>query len=189
MELQQILNVYNKVRSKDISDQDSLHKTMKSTIQKAIENALKSGTDVKAIRTQILYLCRDAFAIPTDLHDWAVTEIEKVLESEEKDEVSIPPCLPSKEEKQPLCLTKDILYHASLCCQAVSTCDTHTFKPFLNRTGHTLNEVSMSILRDKENVDRYIIAKQGNIVYMAFQSESTLSKWIDGPYGSFSDGI
>ena len=44
----------------------------------------------------------------------------------------------------------------------------------------------MSIQREN-TVDRYIIAKQDNVIYMAFQSEPSLSQWIE--HDSFTKGI
>ena len=55
-------------------------------------------------------------------------------------------------------------------------------------TNHLLQEVSMSISSEKKNVDRYIIAKQGNVIYVAFESEPILSWWMDSAYTSFEDG-
>ena len=131
-------------------------------------------------------MCYKSFDVPSKLREWTIQEVEKMCKSVEAVEKS-DPCPPSSDDKKPL-MNKDILYHAGICCQAVSTHTAANFKKFFNGVGHALDEVSMSISQDKANVDRYIIAKQGDIVYMAFQSEPTLSKWIDGPYGSFDNG-
>lgn len=169
----------------DIRDQESLYKTIQSTIQGCTESALKS-VDIQLVRDQMWYLCYTSFDVPTQLRDWAVQEVETMCDGMKENEKP-KPCLPS-QDKKPL-MTKDTLYHAGLCCQAVSTHTAANFKRFFNGVGHKLDEVSMSRSQDKENVDRYIIAKQDDIVYMAFQSEPTLSKWIEGPYGSFANGI
>ena len=84
--------------------------------------------------------------------------------------------------------SKDTLYHASLCCQVVSTSTAGDFRERMQQmSGHMIEEASMSISETKENVDRYLIAKQKNTVYVAFQSEPTLSMWMQ-KYGSFSAG-
>lgn len=171
--------------ARDIPDQESLYKTIQSTIQECTGSALKS-VDMQLVRDQMWYLCYTSFDVPTQLRDWAVQEVEKMCDCVKENEKPKPCPLPS-QDKKPL-MTKDTLYHAGLCCQAVSTRTAANFKKFFNGVGHKLDEVSMSISQDKENVDRYIIAKQGNIIYMVFQSEPTLSKWIEGPYESFAIG-
>lgn len=169
--------------SKDVPDQESVYNTIQGTIHGFIESALKSES-LSLVQDQMWHLCHKSFEIPTQLREWAMEEVEKVARSMKKEEPK--PCPPAPKE-EPL-FTKDSLYHASLCCHIVSTCNTANFKKVLSGSGHNLEEVSLSISQDHENVDRYLIAKQGNVVYMAFQSEPTLSKWMDCKYGSFSNG-
>lgn len=170
--------------SKDISDQESLYKIIQCTIEKCITDALLS-VDIQSVRGQMWHLCHTSFDVPTQLQDWAMQQVNSIQNSANKEEMPKPCSLPVQEEK-PL-LSKDTLYHASLCCQAVSTCTPVNFKKFFNIHGHKLSEVSMSITQDQENVDHYIIAKQDNIIYMAFLSEPALSEWFH--YGSFANGI
>lgn len=190
-DLKEFLQIYNKKLLKGKSDEDSLYKMIEKDIQGAIEDALKTES-VESVRAQMLFLCQTSFDVPIQLREWAVKEIDTVytrVKKEEESQSQSVPSLPSQEEK-PL-LNKDTLYHASLCCQAVSTCTTLNYKNFFSRAGngHSLKEISMSISQDRENVDRYIIAKQeNNVVYMAFQSEPTLMKWIDSSYNSFANG-
>ena len=190
-ELKNGLGFYNKKLSQGKLDEDSLYKLIQKEIQSAIEEAIKSeGIDI--VREQIKYLCQSSFDIPAKLRDWTIQEVDvlyKTIEKEKKTESVLPP--PPTPEEKPL-LSKDTLYHASLCCQAVSTCTAANYQAFFSKAvnGHNLKEVSMSISRDREDVDRYIIAKQENdIVYMAFQSEATLDGWINSSYGSFAEGI
>lgn len=166
-------------------DQESVYNTIQGTIHKFIEGAMKSESIV-SIREQLWHLCHKTFDIPTQLRDWAMEEVDKVAESMKKEEPKL--CSFPTEKEEPL-LSKDSLYHASVCCHIVSTCTTANFKKVLCGTRHSLDEVSMSISQDHENVDRYLIAKQGNTVYMAFQSEPTISRWMECNYGSFSNGI
>lgn len=186
-ELKLFLECHNKLLSKNYSDQGSLYKTMQSTIRGSADTALKYLSP-QVVRNQMWYLCYKSFDVPSELCEWTMQEIEKMcnksVEAVEKPDPGPPSC----EDKKPL-MNKDSLYHAGLCCQAVSTRTAANFKKFFRGVGHTLDEVSMSISQDKENVDRYIIAKQGDVVYMAFQSEPTLSKWINSSYGSFDNGM
>ena len=172
--------------AQEISDKDTLYKVIQDTIQKAIENALTS-TNVQFLREQMYYLCHISFTVPTPLHEWAKQQVEDIYKSFRSfDETK--PYLPSAQEDKPI-LTKDNLYHASLCCVAVSNCNANNYKNFFNNYKHNLKQVSMSRSKDRENVDRYIIAMQDGVVYMAFQSEPTVSRWIDSSYCSFSDGM
>lgn len=179
------LNVMNKILSRDSSDQESLFKAIQDAIRHTIESTLNSE-NVQSIRDQMYNLCYKSFCVPTQYHQWAMQEVDKAYESLRDDDKPACSTLSPVQEENPL-LTKDTLYHASLCCQAVSTCTADNFKPFLNQTGHSLEAASMSISQD-ENGDRCMIAKQGSIVYMAFQSEPTLSRWFQSPYGNFADG-
>ncbi len=161
-----------------------MYNAIQCTIRGFIESALKSES-LSLVRDQMGYLCHKSFDVPTQLRDWAMEEVDKVATSMKKEEPK--PCPTPTIEEKPL-LSKDSFYHASVCCHIVSTCNTATFKKALGGTRHNFDEVSMSISQDHENVDRYLIAKHGNTVYMAFQSEPTLSKWMECNYGSFSNG-
>ena len=186
-ELKEILECYNKQLRKETSDQENLYSCIQDCITSAIEAALKSGDNAESIHQKMRFLCFNTLDVPTKLREWSLQTITKVCHERAIEYRQIPQSLP-KPEEVPL-LTKDTLYHASLCCQAVSTRTAADFKRFLNSRGHKFNEVSMSISQDKENVDSYMIAMRDNIIYMAFQSEQSISKWIDGTYESFEKGM
>ena len=83
----------------------------------------------------------------------------------------------SSEEEQvtelPL-FCEDAVYHASLCCLAVSTKDATNFKGFFDRDfpNHHFEEASLS-----QSHDRYLITKKGNTYFIAFRSEPSFSEW------------
>ena len=167
---------------------------MKDSIHHAIENALKAGEKVECVKKQVRSLCYEHFKVPSHLYKWAQEEVNSVYEallpSKDSKPDIVDPVVPSPSKSQPLLFSKSTLHHAGLCCQAVSTCNAGTCLSFFcdQFTNHNLQEVSMSISSEKKNVDRYIIAKQGNIVYVAFESEPTLSRWLESSYSSFEDG-
>ena len=83
---------------------------------------------------------------------------------------------------------KDTVYHASLCCHAVSTYNAGNYQKFFkNRElvpGHSFNAVSFS--RSKE--ENFLIAQKGeSTVYFAFQGKLSLSDWARD-YTSFNEG-
>ena len=93
-----------------------------------------------------------------------------------------------KEDPPPSLFSKDILYHAGLCCEGINLA-TKPANPqsfFRNKKPHhSLTEVSFSQSRD--NITPYLIAKQGDVVYVAFQGTSSVSTWLKSA-PSFSEG-
>ena len=189
-ELKGELEVYKQRLAKTSSNEDNqaLLKIFQITIQHYIETALKAGVNAETLQKHIWSLCYVDFLIPTVLGQWARDQIthlsmptstESVITSEHTSDQS--------QVTDPL-FSKDTLYHASLCCQIVSTSTPGNFRERMEQmSGHTLEEASMSISETKENVDRYLIAKQKNTVYVAFQSEPKLLMWMQ-KYGSFDAG-
>ena len=141
---------------------------------------------MESIEKQMSSLCHGTFHVCTDLREWAKKEVADIHKKKTTVHTTASSPRPASEDV-PALFTKDTLYHASVCCQIVSTCTPANVKEALNSLNNSLDEVSMSFSHNRENVDHYLIAKQGNKVYMAFQSEPTLSKWI-GSYTSFEQG-
>ena len=84
---------------------------------------------------------------------------------------------------------KDTVYHASVCCQAVSTCNAGDYQKFFkNRElvpGHAFKAVSFS--RSKN--ESFLIALKGeSTYYFAFKGRLSLSDWAKD-YKSFNEGI
>lgn len=190
LELKNELDFYNKRLAIQTITPESYYQCVQYTIQQAIEKAFKAGVGEEAIRNQMWIMCYKDFKVPTNLRGWAIQEIEEISK---RTAISVNPMLPTPvalpdEKVEPPLFSKDTLYHASLCCHSVSVCTAGNFEAFLNSKSHLLEEASMSISQNKQNVDRYIIAKRGNTIFVAFQSEPTLSSWMDSPYTSFDDG-
>ena len=183
-----MLDFYNKHMAQQRMTAELFYQCTRCAIQKAIESAFKAERGKELIRNNLWTLCHKDFSVPSDLREWAMQEIEVILKRMSIT-VDQPPITPMSEENvEPPFFSKDTLYHASLCCHAVSTCTAGNFEAFFNSKCHLLQEVSMSISQDKDNVDRYIIATRDDTIYMAFQSEPTLSSWMDSPYVSFNEG-
>ena len=124
--------------------------------------------------------------IDNSVYDWAIAELVS-LEKESSDQSS-----PDQEgeEKLPPLFCEATVHHACLCSLAAATCTAGDHKDFFNNKfpEHSLEEASLSRSQDREDVDRYLIAKQGKVYYVAFQSEPLLSDWMK-KFSSFEEGM
>lgn len=183
------METYKTALARPEADEDALIKCIKVAIQSYIEAELKTSTKTDALKEQIRSLCHKEFVIPSTIHEWSLQTVET---TNMKFKTQVPAIrqaqLQLEEPTQPL-FCKDTLYHASLCCEAVSMHNIANFKNVFHTSGHHLDEISMSISEGRENVDQYLIAcsKQTKTLYIAFRSEGTLSGWMN-KYSSFEEG-
>ena len=144
---------------------------MKSRIENHIHKSLEDGTDCGVVRQQLDDLIMNAL-IPVDINSWCFEKLEEIQKSlEPPSEVS-----PCEDTDEPACdlpplFCKDTVYHASLCLSIVSSAVEHpdlsaaNLKRQLDKHGHNFDEISLSVV-DK-NSKKSLIAKQGNIFYVA----------------------
>ena len=118
-----------------------------------------------------------------------VEEIAKHAGASVGQALTMPTSSPPDQTAEPPLFSKDTLYHASLCCHVVNTCNDLNYEFHLNSTSHQFEEASMSIRgMQKAYVERYMIAKHTNDTYfVAFRIDDALSMWTR-KYASFSDG-
>ena len=187
------LEVYTKALAKEgVPDlEKALHTCIKESIRQYVKTLLEAGETIDFLQNQMSLLYCKHLVVPSELLDW-VSQVVEVVNSERSPDLAATVALQQHEQTkppEPPLFDNDTVYHASICCHAVSTRDAGNFKHFFNHVvrHHRLEEVSMSVSEGKKNVDRYLIAKQRNIVYIAFQSEATISCWMD-KYSSFDDG-
>ena len=142
-------------------DTQSTLENMKAHIKIHIQKHTEEGFPKENIKSQLDHLVMNGL-IPSDIMDWCYEEMDTINEDcdqkkctkiESEDVPEVPAPLP------PL-VTKDTVYHASLCSYALSTNDSRD--DFLSYHKHSFNELSISVDRDM------LIAFQGNIVYIAF---------------------
>ena len=150
-----------------------------------IDKSLDAGLSVDKVKSEIHALCYKEMVVPSILLDWTKEEFEEKslnhTERNPRSKENICATLRPHDHEQ-LLFNKDTLYHAGLCCEAISSCSTeHDIKVFF-QTGspmHSLEEISFS---KNHHVKPYLIAKQGNTIYVAFQSEVHISKQKDKGY-------
>lgn len=162
---------------------------MKDTIRQYIKKAEKAGIEMSQIEKDMDSL-RTEFIIPTTLWSWTkeeVAEAEQRLTKEmsavSQQSTIVQPTIPKAS-----LFSKEILYHAGLCCGAVNTAtpmNVHSYFKDKN-PHHELTEVSFSQNKDN-NIAPYLIARNCDVLYVAFQSIPSLSKWMDTAT-SFDEG-
>ena len=152
-----------------------------------LRDTMKSRIGTDSIRKVLAKLYGGDLLVDSSIYEWGLKEIALIenastrsLEEEE---------LPT-EEGMPSLFSEDTVYHACLCSLATSTCTVADYKDFFNKKfpEHSLEEISLSRSQDREDVDRYLIARQGKAFYVAFQSEPFLSDWM-GKFTSFEQGM
>ena len=170
---------------------------IKFKVESFIKTSVESGVTKIDLYRKLHLLCYETFTIPPRLCDWVLETLEKNTATKPKPPVSeasssqvakreaVPEPLPPLPTPE----LKDLIYNSSLCCQAVSSCTIANYKKFFSEKNsrHKFEEISMSISEDREEVDRYLIATQGQTIYVAFQSEPTIQKWMED-FSSFSEG-
>ena len=186
MTLKNELKMYQKALARQNTSEDALVTCIKESIQHYIETALEGSVNPAILQDEMYTLCHHDLLVPSHIRSWVAKEFQEI---KMRLSATIPvPESPSRSDPLKL-FCKDTLYHASLCCHVASSCTPQNYKIFLNQQlpGHMLKEVSMSIPQENGNVDRYLIAKRENTVYVAFQSVPTLSLWLK-KHASFDDG-
>ncbi len=160
---------------------------LQEAVQDFIENSSRSGASRKTIEADLRDLYSRDLLVSSELYQWALGEVESSVPT-----TNVAANIPASTDETECSVTplfcKDTLYHASLCCYAVSTRDAATYQGFFSKDypTHLLEEISLS-RSDREDVDRYLIARQGSTYYVAFQSEPQLSKWPE-LFTSFQEG-
>ena len=149
---------------------------VKGVIEDFIKKCTQSTITKEEIEKGLTSVYGSELLLSKDVYEWALETVAALPEIHVKSSPGSPE--EDSEVEKPL-FCEDTVYHASLCCVAVSTRDTTNYKEFFNRDfpNHQFEEASMSRSRDKPNVDRYLIARIGKTYFIAFQSEPSFSLW------------
>ena len=188
LELRDQLGLLNKFH---MLDQQPAEEEAKATLTKGkvrqfIETSLRAGASENDVKKVLSEMYSSDVLISGDIFEWALSEVSTTAQAVCLQQTSSPS---DEKEKLPPLFCKETLYHASLCCYAVSTCDANTYQKFFNKDfpNHSLEEASLSWSRDREQVDRYLIARHDKTYYVAFQSEPLLAQWPK--FTSFQEGM
>ncbi len=165
-------------------------RNVKRALSGFVKDTMKSRIEPDCIRKVLAKLYSGDLLVDNSIYEyieWALGEIASMEKESTRplDEQELP-----LREVIPSLFSKDTVYHSCLCSLATSTCTVANYKDFFNKKfpEHSLEEASLSRSQDREDVDRYLIARQGKVFYVAFQSEPLLSDWR-GKFTSFEQGI
>ena len=180
------LNVFKEVDKAEINP--AVKTLINEQIEEFISTCLKTGCNPDDVRDTLTNIHHTDFLISNETLRWAMERVDSIaVQSTSTSSGDHSDQLSSKEDEKLFC--DDVIYHATLCSLAASTCDENNFKDFFNEDHqhHNLDEASLSITRKREEVDRYLIARKGKIYFIAFKSESLLSDWQE-KFTSFAEG-
>ena len=167
-------------------DKELKSRNIKKALSDFIATAGQSRITIDGIRKVIARMYSNDLLVDNCIYEWALSELsslEKPLSEQSSQDQE------KAEEKLPPLFCEDTVHHACLCSLAASTCTVADYRDFFNKKfpEHSLEEASLSRSQDREDVDRYLIARQGKVYYVAFQSEPLLSNWMK-KFSSFEEG-
>ena len=161
----------------------------KEAISNFISRCIEAEHSLKDINGEIQRLYTEEMLISKEL----ITKAQQLAAEEyaktNSSAALITPFTTKLSAVEPL-FSKDTIYHACVCCQAVSKCNAGDYqKLFKNKEvvpGHGFEAVSFS--RSKE--ETFLIAqnKGESTYYFAFKGRPNLSDWTKG-FKCFSEGI
>ena len=157
-----------------------------------ISRSIESGDSLESIKEQLQKFYSEDLLISNDVYDKAqqLATDEYAKSNPTASEVLINPLESAAKSRkiEPL-FCKDTIYHASVCSQAVSTCNAGDYQKFFKNKelvpGHAFKAVSFS--RSKN--ESFLVALKGeSTYYFAFKGRLSLSDWSKD-YKSFNEGI
>ena len=140
-------------------------------------------TSPEDVQQKLHEIHQKKFLISKPVYEWALKEVELLQSTDQSSTKDYP--------AEPL-FSKNTVYHASICCQALASCTDGNYQKFFkdrkNVPGHSFEAVSISRPSPGQQHERYLIAKQGESkYYIAFESQPDLSPW-QKKYRSFIEG-
>lgn len=171
-ELNSQLQCLMKVPDSDENCDESKKVLVKAVIEDFIKKSNASREEIRKVVTEIY----TELVLSKEIYEWALERIALIPEISAR---SSPDSPEEKHEVEEPLFCEDTVYHASLCCVVVSTKDSRNYKRcFANDfPNHQFEEVSLSVSRDSNRLDRYLIAKKGKTYFIAFKGEPSFSQW------------
>lgn len=174
---------------------EAKHSLIKEALEAFIKTSLETGSKQLSIESHLKALCYDDMLVPRKLHDWCFQKLNTLCQQRQKEPSSLAAALKTTSSPQkpepPSLFSKEVVYHATLLCGAVESCNDSNYEQYLSRqsTGHSFEEFSVSgtHAEGKKTITRCIIAKKKKLLYVAFRGEPSLREWCQ-KYHSFREG-
>ena len=156
------------------NEEERIEKTKKAIdiyVKTTIEEEYRDKATAKK-NLQSLYV-RDFLIHKKEIVQYGFSKVEEYefIKCAEK------PALSEQSIKLLPIFCKENIYHACLCCVAVSKYNHNNVKEFfedkLTNRQHKIEEVSMSLS------DQYLIAKSQNTIIIAFAGEKSFTSWFE----------
>ena len=170
----------------------------KEHIQDLVKRSLRHYFEVSSadeiptdtLKTELSDIYHREMLLSRDMIEWANNELKqysaKAVPPSTSKATAVAEILP---KQSPSIYSPNTLYHASLCCSALVACrDEADAHRFFAGARHRLSQVSFCAEDPSENLDQYLIARNGDVIYVAFRSEAHLSEWLK-KYNTFDEGI
>ena len=177
-----------------LEDKQSVEGVQRELVFRCLTELQQSGTPEEDVKEKLCELCQKKFLITESVYLWSLKKIREVFTREEDLSLnSAEPTSPADPQHTDPLFSKDTIYHASICCQALACCTAGDYQNFFKDTqrvsGHSFQAISISHpTSDGKQHERYLIAKQGESkYYIAFESQPVLSQWLKKCH-SFIDG-
>jgi len=156
------------------TEEERIQKTEKAIsifIKSAMEVQLCGASFVKKKLTDLYN--KDFLIHKEEILQYGLSEVEKFSHDKSVEQSTLPE---QSQKSQPI-FCKENIFHACLCCEAISKCTHENVKEFFEdkvlSNDHNLEEVSMSIS------DHYLIAKSQNTFIIAFNEEKNFTSWFE----------
>ena len=185
--LQSQLEALSSVSIRCEEDKHSKSRMVQTALMDFIETSKQSRIDTDSIHKVLAKMYSNDLLVDSSVYEGAVKELVSNTSEKSSKEESFPN---EDEKKLPPLFCENTVHHACLCSLAASTCTAADYRDFFNKKfpEHSLEEASLSSSQDREDVDRYLIARHDKVYYVAFQSEPLLSDWME-KFSSFEKGV
>ncbi len=199
--LKKHLRRYQEELSTPDTPTEAIEDLITNKIERFVKEMFSSGSTRNELDEILSDLCFERFLVPSrlcpkiqSLPRTLIAQDKKIddsVEDTEEDQQEVDPSEPLPP--MPPSELKEVLYHSTLCCIAVTYCPT-SYSEFFTQNGHHFKAISMS---QSDYLEGCLIAIYGNTkgdtegdtVYIAFRSKPELSDWISQKgYESFEQG-
>lgn len=165
-----------------------LHSYIEKALRYHIETSYEAGIPAETLKEQMQILNDPECLVSEETCKWALKEVDAICKQDRSSSrcMAISPMRSPKANLPIPSPSPSILYHALLCCTAVNTASsTRALHDFFSKIGHQLQEASLS--PQSNNINQYMMAKNGDTFYLAFQSEPSIARWLSC-HNTFEEG-